>query len=287
MPSYVVTGASRGLGLEFVRQLSEDETNIVFAAVRNPQSSAKLLALQKSAPNVHIIKADLSDADSWQASLYLPSMRSSRRSQREPISAAATEVGKVTGGSLDYLINNAAYISEARGNLSIHEFPDAKTLEDDLVTAFRTNVAGVAHTINAFLPLLRAGPIKKVVTLSTGLADIDVIVRSGFSKNPQYPISKAALNMLVAEYAAALEHEGFTFLAISPGLVNTAEKPPTPEELEGFKAMVAQFKKYAPEWDGIPLTPETSVKLMRDVIEEAGPKDSGTFLSQYGNQKWL
>ena len=184
-------------------------------------------------------------------------------------------------------------------------------------TQFRTNVAGVAHTINAFLPLLRAGPIKKVVTLSTGLADIDVIVRSGFSKNPQYPISKAALNMLVAEYAAALESEGFTFLAISPGLVNTAEKPraspslfppsppsplsrwrgtmadetvgrtATPEELEGFKAMVAQFKKYAPEWDGIPLTPETSVKLMRDVIEKAGPKDSGTFLSQYGNQKWL
>ena len=81
------------------------------------------------------------------------------------------------------------------------------------------------HSTNAFLPLLRAGPIKKVVTLSTGLADIDVIVRSGFSKNPQYPISKAALNMLVAEYAAALEDEGFTFLAISPGVVNTAEKP--------------------------------------------------------------
>ena len=37
------------------------------------------------------------------------------------LQAAATEVGKVTGGSLDYLINNAAYISEARGNLSVHE----------------------------------------------------------------------------------------------------------------------------------------------------------------------
>ena len=67
---------------------SEDKTNTVFAAVRNPQSSAKLLALKKSAPNVHIIKADLSDADSWQASLYLPSIRSSRRGQRESFSVA-------------------------------------------------------------------------------------------------------------------------------------------------------------------------------------------------------
>ena len=90
---------------------------------------------------------------------------------------------------------------------------------------FRTNVVGVAHTINAFLPLLRAGQTKKVITISTGLAATDVVLISGFNVNPQYPISKAAVNMLVAEYAVSLRDEGFTFLAISPGVVNTAEKP--------------------------------------------------------------
>ena len=67
----------------------------------------------------------------------------------------------------------------------------------------------------------------------------------------------------------------------------TVERTATPEELEGFKAMVAQFKKYAPEWDGIPLTPEASVKLTLDVIAKADPKDTGAFISQYGNQRWL
>ena len=178
---------------------------------------------------------------------------------------------------------------------------------------FRTNVAGVAHTTNAFLPLLRAGPTKKVITLSTGLADPDFVRGAKFALNPRYAVSKGALNVLVAEYAAALAGEGFVFLAISPGLVNTAEKPreclsvllspmtgygvtltrctmditATAEELEGFAKMVALFKTQAPDWDGLPLTPETSVKLMREVIAKAGPQESGAFVSQYGNQKWL
>ncbi|KAI0695678.1 short-chain dehydrogenases/reductase [Cerioporus squamosus] len=267
MPSYVVTGASRGIGLEFVRQLSQDQNNIVFGLARNPQNAPKLVALQKAALNIHIIKADLDDTNS--------------------LKAAAAEVSKVTGGSLDYLINNGAYTAVEHANLNITQFPDEKTLEHDLIAAFRTNVVGVAHTINAFLPLLRKGSAKKVITLSTGLAATDVILASSFNVNPQYPISKAAVNMLVAEYAVSLKDEGFTFLALSPGVVNTAEKPPTPEEIEGYKAMVKQFQKYAPDWDGAPLTPETSVKLMRDVIAKAGPKDTGAFISQYGNQRWL
>ncbi|KAI0695680.1 NAD(P)-binding protein [Cerioporus squamosus] len=267
MPSYVVTGASRGIGLEFVRQLSQDQNNTVFGLARNPQSAAKLLDLQKAASNIHIVKADLNDASS--------------------LKAAAAEVSKVTGGSLDYLINNGAYVVVDNAHLNITQFPDEKTLEHDLIAAFRTNVVGVAHTINAFLPLLRKGSAKKVITLSTGLAATDVILGTSFNMNPHYPISKAAVNMLVAEYAVSLKDEGFTFLALSPGVVNTAEKPPTPEEIEGYKAMVGMFQKYAPDWDGVPLTPETSVSMMRDVIAKAGPKDTGAFISHHGDQNWL
>ena len=84
---------------------------------------------------------------------------------------------------------------------------------------------GVVHTINAFLPLLRKSTVKKVITLSTGLADPDVIIRARYTTNPAYPISKAALNLVIAEYAAQFQDEGFTFIAISPGVVNTAIKP--------------------------------------------------------------
>ena len=93
------------------------------------------------------------------------------------------------------------------------------------LSQFRTNVVGVAFSTNAFLPLLRAGSTKRVITLTTGLAATDMILGSGLTTNVGYPVSKAALNMVVAQYAAALKPEGFTFLAISPGLVNTAEKP--------------------------------------------------------------
>ena len=52
-----------------------------------------------------------------------------------------------------------------------------------------------------------------------------MIIKTHLAAQPQYPISKAALNMVVAEFAAALAPEGFTVIAIAPGFVNTAIKP--------------------------------------------------------------
>lgn len=90
-----------------------------------------------------------------------------------------------------------------------------------LIRQFNTNVIGNIHTINAFLPLLRAGSIKKVITISSGVADADFTLAAGFAKNSAYSISKAALNMAVAKYAVEYKKDGFIFLALSPGGVNT------------------------------------------------------------------
>ena len=92
---------------------------------------------------------------------------------------------------------------------------------------FRNNAIGSAFSTNAFLPLLRAGAAKRVVTISSGLGDPEFVIGSGWTAGMAYSVSKAALNMVVAQFAAALRPEGFTCLAISPGLVNTAEKPRT------------------------------------------------------------
>ena len=48
------------------------------------------------------------------------------------------------------------------------------------------------------------------------------MLKSGFTHGADYAISKAALNMAVAQFAAALRPEGFTCVAISPGVVATA-----------------------------------------------------------------
>lgn len=81
---------------------------------------------------------------------------------------------------------------------------------------------GNAHTINAFIPLLRKGVNKKVITLTSALADLDLTLQSDFALLVPYSVSKAALNMINAKYASELREEGFVFLAISPGVVNTS-----------------------------------------------------------------
>lgn len=89
---------------------------------------------------------------------------------------------------------------------------------------YRINVVGPIHTINAFLPLLRKGKAKKVITLSSGMGDVDFVLRSGVPNQAPYSISKTALNMAIAKYAVEYKAEGFVFVAVSPGLVNTATK---------------------------------------------------------------
>ena len=92
-------------------------------------------------------------------------------------------------------------------------------------------MVGVIKTVNTFIPLLLKGREKKVFTLSTGVADIDLINQVDLAVAAPYSISKAALNMAIAKYSALYKSEGLLFMAISPGLVDTGEL--VPSELSG------------------------------------------------------
>ena len=87
MPSYVVTGASRGLGvriysifylilsdnctqLEFVNQLSQNSSNVVFALVRKLETAQKVLAISR--PNIHVLQADISNVSELKVSVPFP-----------------------------------------------------------------------------------------------------------------------------------------------------------------------------------------------------------------------
>lgn len=54
-----------------------------------------------------------------------------------------------------------------------------------------------------------------------------------------------------------------------------------------FTRFVQTMKPVYPDWDGQALTPEESVKYQLAVINNIAPKDSGAFLSHYGNKKWI
>ncbi|KAI5793301.1 NAD(P)-binding protein [Geopyxis carbonaria] len=267
MTSYAITGASRGIGFEFVNQLSVNPDNHVFALVRSLNNVQALQDLRR--PNVHILAADVTDI--------------------ALLKAAAQAVSAVTGGRLDVLINNAAYmesIDEASRTLLDYEGEDER-LATLFTNSLTTNVVGLVKTTNAFLPLLRAGRVKKVLTLSSARGDLKMNMDIGDSTASAYGTAKCAINFVVAKYAIALKDEGFTFLAISPGVVATSINQPSAEQMGKVMEMITMFKKAYPEWDGQPISPETSVSMMLEVLGKAGVERSGEFLSQYGNQTWL
>lgn len=202
MVVYVVTGASRGLGYEFIRQLSQGDNNIVFGLVRTAAAVEEKVS-KDGLKNIHIISADVTDTAS--------------------LRAARTEVEKISP-FVDVLINNAAFLSTRSAFNSLSDFEDdPAVLDEEMNRNFQTNVLGVIKTINTFLPLLKKSSVKKVIAITTGLADDRLTNDYDLYEAGPYTISKAALNTAVAKYNArhGKSSDGILFVAISPGLVNT------------------------------------------------------------------
>ncbi len=100
-------------------------------------------------------------------------------------------------------------------------YPKSLELTGD-VSQFKVNGLGVIHSIAAFLPLLRAGPTKKIVVISTAGADPKTVRASGFAGGPGYAVSKAAGLLATIKWALKLQDEGFVVVAVNPGLVDSS-----------------------------------------------------------------
>ena len=87
----------------------------------------------------------------------------------------------------------------------------------------QTNVTGNIHLFHLFLPLIFKGKTKKVISITTGLADVDSTNLMGVEVAPLYSVSKAALNMVVAKFNAQYKKDGVLFLSISPGVVEVGQ----------------------------------------------------------------
>ncbi|KAJ5766318.1 Short-chain dehydrogenase/reductase SDR [Penicillium nucicola] len=270
MSSYLITGASRGLGFQFVRHLAQNPENTVIGLVRN-KAAAEAKAKEEGLHNVHMVEAQYTD---------LPSLK-----------AAAEVVKGITGGSLDYLINNAAVMSKISEFKSLGDFEDDfETLEKDLQESLDVNMMAVIKSIHAFMPLILKGNAKKVLTISTGMADIDLINATEVEFGAPYAISKAAVNVAIAKYNALYKKDGVLFLAVSPGYVATERNNAgAPEGEEGKIAILVQkFVEYAPHFTR-QLTPEEAVIAVLSVMDNASIAngDGGAFISHHGNKQWL
>jgi NAD(P)-dependent dehydrogenase (short-subunit alcohol dehydrogenase family) len=78
------------------------------------------------------------------------------------------------------------------------------------------------HLYNLFTPLILKGRAKKVIAITTGMADLDLVNNYAVDLGGPYSISKAALNMAVAKFNATYHDSGVLFMGVSPGFVSTS-----------------------------------------------------------------
>ena len=123
---------------------------------------------------------------------------------------------------MDHLIVNGAYLSQDSEFITPSEYVGKEALFlSELQTSMATNVAGMLYSINAFLPLIKKSKIKKVIVISSGLADTELFEVAGMTSAVPYTISKSAANLLIVKYAVEFKDDGIKFLALSPGFVMT------------------------------------------------------------------
>ena len=117
--------------------------------------------------------------------------------------------------------------------LTISSDDDFEIMERDILQSLEINLLGAMKIVHAFLPLIRNGKAKKLITISSGMADIDLINATEVAFASPYAISKGAMNVAMAKYNALYNKDGILFLAVSPGYVSTERnKGRTIEELK-------------------------------------------------------
>ena len=246
----LVQGASRGLGLEFVRQLLEERPQYdrVVASCRNPDEAIQLSHLQSihGKERLSIIPLDLNADDS--------------------IHQAADMVKNTLGISTLHLLLNVSGLLHSPGKLA-PETSLAKITRESLEAVYTVNTFGPLLTLKAFQDLIVAGggegPEPAIVAgLSARVSSIEDNTLGGWYS---YRSSKTALNQLMK--CAAIEFsrkkQNVSCILLHPGTVDTELSRP-------FQRNVVPEKLF---------TKERAVRQLLDIIGGATLEQNGLFFA--------
>ena len=201
-----MTGASRGIGLEVVRQLAGDGFTAILGARDLDLGSSAAEPLRAEGLEVEARRLDVSDP------------------------ASVAELGSALErdhGRLDVLVNNAAihYDTGERG----------VSADMDVVReALETNVLGAWRTAQACVPMLRRSGSARIVNVSSGAGALTDMGGG----TPAYRVSKTALNALTRILAAELRGDGVLVNSVCPGWVATDMGGPGGRPIEQGAASV-------------------------------------------------
>ena len=210
----LVTGANRGLGLEFVRQYAGDGWK-TWAACRLPKSAKELKALQTQHANaISILALDVTDADS--------------------IRLAAAQL---RGEPIDLLLNNAGVGSPPAQKIGSLDYAAWARVID-------ANVLGPARVIEAFVGNVSIGTDKRIVTLTSRMGSIADNSSGG---SYAYRSSKAGVNAVMKSFSIDLAPRGITCVVVHPGWVRTDMggangKLAPAESVKALRALIASLK---------------------------------------------
>ncbi|GIY63239.1 c-factor [Caerostris darwini] len=247
----LVTGANRGIGLEFVKQLVQltKPPLYLFATYRDETKIQALKEIKDASKEteIHLIKLDVS--------------------KTEEIENARKIVAEVVGDrGLNLLINNA-------GAARWLGFPDIT--EEDLVFHFKTNTVGPVIVFKEMLPLLQISAKHKstgvdvsktiVLNISSTAGSIAVLTDTNplwreYLSVMGYRISKTALNMAMRVAALSVKDHGILVVNMCPGWVKT--------DMGTDRAMIEVSE---------------SVSDMMKMLPQLNVTHQGAFLDRHGN----
>ena len=236
----LVTGATRGIGLETVRQLAEAGVHTLLAGRDRARAVDAALKLQAQGLPVEAIALDVTEAAS--------------------IEAAAQEIEQ-RHGRLDILVNNAGILRD----------DPARPVSGQSLEAWRrtfdTNVFGLIAVTHALLPLLRRSEAGRIVNVSSALGSIGLHADPASfiydMKIPAYNVSKSAVNAWTVQLAWELKDSAIKVNTIHPGYVKTDMN-----HIDG---------EQRGELD-VPDGARTSVRLA--LVDEAGPNGGFFYLGE-------
>lgn len=183
MPTLLITGANRGIGLEFVRRYAAEGWRVI-ACCRDPQAASTLQAVPG---NLTIENLDVTDY------------------------AAVDRLAKAYDDTaIDLLLNNAGIYGNRDGALNISDF-------DAYLKVLQVNSVAPMKLALAMLPSLKKAKAAKIATISSRMGSIT----HGIGGSYVYRASKAAINAAMHNLALDLKPAGITCIVLHPGWVKT------------------------------------------------------------------
>jgi NAD(P)-dependent dehydrogenase (short-subunit alcohol dehydrogenase family) len=188
LSSLLITGANRGIGLEFARRYAERGWRVI-ATCRSPVEATELQALATPDGRVAVEALDVLD--------------------HAGIDALAE---RLQGQPIDVLLNNAGIGGGGENQLF------TKLNYPVFYEVMAVNAVGPIKVCEAFLPHVQASRQKKMITVSSSQGSIG---RVDAPRLYWYRSSKSAVNMLMANLAKQLKCRGITVGLVTPGATDT------------------------------------------------------------------